>query len=402
MIENYIFDYVDEPMLDITRYAASINCKSDKLLNIKKTKNVIIDPLCIFTKNQLLTHYAGLNISDCEIVDKPVIFLGTWYNAWGHLLTDTLSKFWFVNSGDYVTDNLIDCDILYSIEDNNLPTQFYELIEIIGIDKKRLKCIDRPRIYKTVYIPDDSIFVKEDEIIAKKDADRKGGLFFYSTEYLVLIDKIKRKIKRKVGMSEYKSDRIFFTTINSTRFIGLSKIENVFKKMGFKIIKPQETTLVEQLSYLMNATVFCTIEGSVSFNMLFLNPKSDAVIIRKLPYIVPYQFMINEISNAKIIYIDTNMSLFCDNKYPYLGPFLLYPSQKLYNYFDIKQKPHIPILLFIKYILRAIRAQNERKLFLETVNWKIDMYYFDMLNDLFRNSICTRLFVKSINRTQSN
>jgi hypothetical protein len=393
MVEKYIFDYVDEPMFVHTHFAASIDCFSKKEVQLLTYENAIIDPNSSLGQTQIVQHIKEIDISNYQYEHNPVIFLGTWYNVWGHLLTDTLSRFWFVESCEYFNSQISEYDILYFTEDNNFPFQFYELLDLIGINRNRLRRINEPVLCNKIICPDESIFVEKNEKIALKDADKKDGLYFYTKEFKCLIDRIKSNVK-----NECQFEKIFFTVPASKKFIGLTTIERFFKSQGFKIINPANLTFLEQLSYLSGCKIFCTIEGSISFNTLFLDSKTDVVLLRKLPYIVPYQFMINQISDSRIIYIDSHISFFCDKNYPYLGPFFLYPSENLCKYLCIEQTTSkISILVLLKYFIRAIKLQKERS-FLNNVVWDIDMYYFTKACDLINKGLSNRIWMKLINK----
>ncbi|MGC3976973.1 MAG: glycosyltransferase 61 family protein [Paludibacteraceae bacterium] len=326
MLEKYLFDFVDKPMLDITNYSASMDYLSNDCVTIKYLENVILTPL---DETQITFIPKDENKSNILIETHPVIYLGIWYNVWGHLLTDVLSRFWYVGSMEYFEKKLNEYDILYYAEDDSFPIQFYDLLEIIGVKRQRLRKINKVAYCSSVYIPDDSLILKTDDKIIGKDVDLKNGLFFYTPEYEKLINKI------KLNVEPIKTDKIFFTVNRTSKFIGILNIERVMRKSGFNILNPTKLSFKEQMSYISGCDTFCTFEGSISFNALFLKENSELVLIRKLPYIDPYQFAINQISNSKVIYIDSHLSFCCDKNFPYLGPFMLYLSENLINYLNI-------------------------------------------------------------------
>jgi hypothetical protein len=321
---------------------------------------------------------------------EKAVFLGSWYNVWGHLLTDALSKLWFLLEEDYLFLN--SCPILYCAS-GQLPSQFIEILDALGI-KDRCVRVEAPICVEDCYIPDDSVFsvpfLPDNNSFSCYDADQKGAMF--CTHHYVelknyIISLFLPSIHEEVPTIQKK---VFFTPGDSLKMQGLDRIEKAFSKAGFIIYKPWQHSLADQINICQSCSVFASVEGSVSFNVLFLPNDVDVVLIRKLPFIVPYQVMINSISSGNITYIDAHMSLFVDKNAPYIGPFLLYCNSNLcrymYDSFCVKLTPKIRWVDFIRYVCWAFYVQRERT-FASAVEWRVFCLYFTRLKeDLFDRS----------------
>jgi len=197
----YNLEYVDDPLLLCTKYAASINCNEKRKLEIQVIERAVIIPnsgSSILSENDFIKLNHPISITDKPDYEKePVIFIGNWYNVWGHLLTDTLSKLWILESNLYNETSLCNFDLVYCIDNNPFPKQFDELLDLIGMDKSKLRRIDKPTLFNKIYVPEDSIHVNSDKIVAETNADKKEGLYLYCDEYKLIIDKLKCSVQKK-------------------------------------------------------------------------------------------------------------------------------------------------------------------------------------------------------------
>ena len=122
---------------------------------------------------------------------------------------------------------------------------------------------------------------------------------------------------------------------------------------GYKIVFPETLTLNEQISLLKGCSEFVTTDGSTSHNAIFCKNDTKLVIIRKSDYQNGYQAAINKLKDFNIVYIDSNKSIMCNKKQPWVGPFFVYPDKKFCSYLEIKYKG-FPFFSFIVYCLRHL------------------------------------------------
>ena len=114
--------------------------------------------------------------------DEEVVFMGPFIKHWGHFICDQISRLW------YVIDNPKKYKIVYCgwDWDNGLgyiDGNYFELFELLGIDREQLINIQRPTKFKKVIIPEFSFIPNN----------------YYSKEYVRLTDIIVNNVKLEIG-----------------------------------------------------------------------------------------------------------------------------------------------------------------------------------------------------------
>ena len=195
-----------------------------------------------------------------------------------------------------------------------------ELLQLIGIDVNRMKPIYQLTQYETLYVADACFYTKGEE-------ER-----FYTKEYTKLIHSITDRI------TPIKEDKIYLTrtALKHGRDIGEKDIENVFKRLGYKIISPEKLSLYTQLAYIKGCKILATTEGSISHNAVFMSRGTNVVIIRKCSFVNEYQIALNEINDLNVTYIDAHLSVFARQDVLTAGPFFLYVNDNMIRFSAIE------------------------------------------------------------------
>ena len=216
---------------------------------------------------------------------------------------------------------------------------FWELVQQIGIPKEKFYIIDKPTRFARVYVPDNCFF-----------ADANLKYLYYTKEFLNLI----KKLPNIPAPKHLNVEKIYFSRIafHSIKDFNEKDIENCFKKQGFTIIYPEKNTFLENLAILQNCKVFAATDGSIAHNLLFCKNNTTAIICRKARLFTKHQITINYLINANVVYIDISFSTFLYNKGDYLsGPFFLYETNYLRNYFGLPSKFFFPFWKFFQYFI---------------------------------------------------
>lgn len=251
-------------------------------------------------------------------VDEDVIFVGNFIPIWGHAITDNLKKIWFLYTDQY-KGNLqrlrFVCIVHYG---QTLPAYVLRLLELAGVEIKKLEVISRPTRFRRVYIPDNSIICDKNEIR------------YYNNFYLQTVTHIKDSVHIKTDCLKVYYTR---THLPKGRDIGEPIVEDQFRRHGYQIIAPEEYSVDEQIALLKNCKYFAATEGSISHSAVFCAPETNVCIIRKCDYVNPYQMMINEMSRLNVSFVDAHHSVLAKKNNPWLGPFYLYDSIMLRKFF---------------------------------------------------------------------
>ncbi len=255
-----------------------------------------------------------LIITENELSDKKVIYLGGFIKQWGHLLLDTTARMWCIFED-------IDADLYVLCSDNKttvkeLGGNYTEFFDLLGISDK-VVFIDKPTKYKSVIVP-------------QKSHEKFGC---YSPAAMKIFEKCVESAiaNRKPNINENKKIFLSRSKFRNYSEFGKKEIDKVFRKNGFEIIYPER----ESLSYLINkingAEYVASVSGSAAHNFVFAKKETKCIVIEKCSYANEYQSVVSSIHDINTIYIDANVSLL--PVHPGSGPFILCKNKYLEQYF---------------------------------------------------------------------
>lgn len=271
--------------------------------------------------------------------NDTIIFIGIFYSLWGHAITDSIKKLWFLftEEGKQLLNN--GAKIGYIFHDKG-DSYTLDVITKAGIAPELLVEIKSPTQFANVYIPDNSI------IYSAKDEAR-----YFTKEYTEVINHILDNYNKAYNGVNNKYDKVYFSRrriFQNGRDWGENNIEKVFKKKGYKIFFPEKLSFFEQINILRNCSEFATTEGSISHTLVFCKPNTNVILIRKCNRINFHQLMINEVAKLNITYIDANKSVIIDETMPLNGPFYLCITKELKDFYK-KSIIYIPYWLCFSY-----------------------------------------------------
>ncbi len=286
---------------------------------------------------------------------EEAVFVGCLHTCWGHSLTDSIRRMWFLQDSRYDFSHL---PYLCLIEAQGMVQNQIDLINCI-IPFERITSIQKPTYVKKLHIPDYSFS-------AYNTINHEKG--FYTQQYQQLREII---IAKGLGLPYLPTylptyEKIYFSRSEFKGRkveIGEKSIEEAFVQMGFTVLHPEKLSFVEQCYYLQNCTHFATTEGTPAHNIFFCKPHTSVIIIKKYFHVNTYQHLLNEISNANIIYIDAHLSCMVRRQTPEAGPAFMYRSPHILQYaldnFNVMldDKP-FPLAEFKQYILHALNNQR--------------------------------------------
>lgn len=245
------------------------------------------------TNDKVIGSY-DFNKDDIEYFDEEVIYMNTFFNQWGHFIADSIPRLWYaVENKKY--------RIVYSCIENrdtriNENNNFGKLLALLGINEKRLICVDRKVTkFKKVIIPESSIYTGK----------------YYTKEYQNLIDVIvNNSIKTKHDISY---DKVYLSrdkfSLAKDKEINEKELEKVFLDNGYKIIYMEDYSIEEQINILNQASKIVSSSSTLAHNCIFIrNQNCDFAIINKTYRVNVLQYQINNISKANISFIDAYLA----------------------------------------------------------------------------------------------
>lgn len=256
--------------------------------------------------------------------DSIVIYMGFYFSCWGHAITDSLKKLWFLETPECKTLLSHGAKLIYITTDNKpQPAYVKRLFSLAGVDIDKFELVTDITRFKKIYVPDNSFI-----------AD--NGQRFFTTAYLDTINRIKLNVHKVISDSELLPQKVYFTRthIKSLRDWGEVSIERAFQKRGYIVIAPEEKPVEIQIALLMHCTHFSTTEGSISHNVVFCKPETEATVVRKCNDVNKYQMAMNEASGVNVTYVDAHRSVLAPVKSPWVGPFYLYVNKQMSAYLN--------------------------------------------------------------------
>lgn len=279
--------------------------------------------------------------SGARFEDTEVVHLGMFIPVWGHCITDNLRHLWFLLDPEYAF--LKDKPFVHVVWNQDpLPANFLRILERLGIDPARLRRIDEPTRFRRIYLPG-MCFVNNRERHCRE----------YTREFVRLIDRISEGIPPATG-----TERLYFTRSGLQKFrdYGEPLVENVFRRIGCSVVRPDRLSLEEQIAMLKGCRFLAGTDGSVLHNSVFLPEGASLAVVRKADYVNVYQAALNQMRNLDVTYIDAHKSVMNPKVRHFDGPFFMYVTPELARFAGIPRPP-FPLRLFAKYIaVSALRT----------------------------------------------
>lgn len=351
---TYNFKYISRHLRSIIEPASRVTHRFDDKLGYRVFSNAYIAPYVHWNRSiGCVIDQDGNVVKDSECIEwkenadyydlnasirnhTKVIFLGFILNGFGHSYTDDLRKLWFLNTVEY--GKLCDAgyEPVYVTSWNEpIPQPVLDIFHLAGINLHDARHIIDLSQFDEVIIPDNSF--------RATDLGR-----IYSLEYEQLIS----NIKHAIPCSDVVSPKLYFTrthfVTNPYKEQGENEVEQVFRKLGYSVIVPEEHSVVEQLQMVRNCDHFAATEGSVAHLSLFCKENTDVVIINKANYLNYHQVMINEFAGLDVTYVEAHHSSMANKDFPWWGPFYLCVNHYLVH-FAHRPILHIPYWLRFSY-----------------------------------------------------
>ena len=228
--------------------------------------------------------------------DEKVVYLGVFFNHYGHFLLESLSRLSYALKKD-------DCDIKYAyIGDFALFEPYKTMLSLVGIEEADLIKITEPTQFKEVVIPLPSYRIAD----------------YISEDYTSIIERIKSSLRAN---KKYKKIYLSRGKYDDGKTFGEKQIEATFRRNGYKIIFPEKLPITEQISMMMGCDTVAGITGSHMHNVVFCRKNTKIINLNRLSTVPANQIAIELGFRLKGVYIDTYLDILPNNIG--MGPFIL-------------------------------------------------------------------------------
>lgn len=248
--------------------------------------------------------YSYSEVAVEEQIDEDTIFGGEIIDAFGHVLTETLCRCWFL-----LQEN-VPKKILFTTITSKVPGAFYEFLRLLGIKKEQIIVVSKVTQVKSILIPDQSL------ILFSWYMDR------WIDVYCCMRDNAFKELKQAVY-----PDKLYLTRSQLMKrdCIGEEYFEEFYRKRGYEIVAPEKLSLVEQIGLIYNAKeIVCTV-GTLSHMILFAKEETHLTLLLRNNEIgaVRPQILINQAKKINYNIIDVTMNILPTshaNGVFYIGP----------------------------------------------------------------------------------
>lgn len=257
--------------------------------------------------------------------ESVAIYMGFYFSCWGHAITDSLKKLWFLESETCRQLLQQGAKLIYLTTDNQpQPGYVRRLFSLAGADLDRFELVTALTRFSKVYVPDNAFIADQ-------------GQRYFTRPYVETIERIKWNVSALLTGAETLPSKIYFTRthLKTMRDWGERSVENAFRKRGYTVIAPEEHPVEAQIALMMHCTHFATTEGSISHNVVFCKPGTEVAIVRKCNDVNKYQMAVNEVAGVRVTYVDAHCSVMTPKQSPWVGPFYLYVNRQLAGFLQL-------------------------------------------------------------------
>lgn len=185
---------------------------------------------------------------------SSAVYGGFLIDHYGHFLLEGLSRLWGLSK--------IDAPILFQSPPGlnkitSLPKYMQEIFGLLGVSDK-VVLVDRPVSVETLYIPDTSTVLDG----------------YISKEFLQSV------ALNCTETTSLKTDLVYFSRskLEAGVISEESRLENILKKNGYKIIHPEDYSVKEQIEIISNCKVLIGFVGSAFHTMVLCNNHPEKVV----------------------------------------------------------------------------------------------------------------------------
>ena len=245
---------------------------------------------------------------EIERRDEDVIFGGLLFDHYGHLLTDSTARLWYVvrHTDDRRKIVFLECPhhAKWAPEDP-LP-----LFEMAGIDPARVEIVRKPTRFRRATVPEEAVY--------SLDAFRPEWIEFFDA------------VRSRVEPSPYR--KVYFSRAHFKRndVHNEDLFESYWRDLGFHIVHPEDCTLREEIAFASGADEIVATIGTLSHQFLFCKPGAHATVLLRTPDIVRLQLLVGAARGLRSDYVEAFRNVL--PTYHSDGVFYLAPTARFQAY----------------------------------------------------------------------
>ncbi len=238
-----------------------------------------------------------------DFIDEEVVWLGFAWDFYGHFLSDSLGRLWYLLKNK----NLKVC---YISRSENTFLDFYRLF---GLKDEQIIRVTKLTKFRRIIVPEPA--------------------FRYHDYYHDSFKDIINEITKDIEPAKYKKIYLSRSQYNKeVPTLGEKVIQDTFTKKGFKIIYPETLSLKSKIAIMKGAEIIAGTTGTNMHNILFAGDGIKSVCLNRSADILYMQLLIDEMKNIDAVYVDVYQ-----NPLPityHSQPYLLGITEELLKFFN--------------------------------------------------------------------
>jgi len=222
---------------------------------------------------------------EAEYVNETVVYGGFLHNHYGHMLRDDLSRmWWFLENPEK--------HYKYVFVSKHNFIEFYEFFLLLGLRDEDIILLKKPTRFKAIIIPERSF-----------SYDYDSGKFIFNDKAA----KVFNFLRGRVESANYENIYLTRTKFNGDR-INEEYFEDYYGSLGYRIISPEQLTVLEQIGIMAGAKKVVCTGGTLHHQILFCRDGIDITVLNGSKVINVAYFAINQLRKAKCTFIDVSMN----------------------------------------------------------------------------------------------
>ena len=201
-----------------------------------------------------------------------VIFGGGLTCHFGHFITEGLNRMWFLLENRTAAKKVV----FLNLFNWKISRWVYKLFDLLGVAEDRIVFVDKPTQFKSIIVPDQAAYIKED----------------YTSKFLLPYKKIASRIRPA------SVKKIFLTRgldLHTKNYVANMKhFEDFYRAHGYEVIAPEKLSIADQLALITGADEIATFLGTLAHWSLFCRSSVKFTILTRYDQFRCRQCLINE------------------------------------------------------------------------------------------------------------
>lgn len=210
-----------------------------------------------------------------DFIDEEVLWLGYAWDFYGHFLSDSLGRLWYLINNKNMK-------VCYISRTNDTFLDFYRLF---GLKDEQIIRVSKPTRFRRIIVPEPAFRYHD----------------YYHEKFKDILNEITKDVPAAKFNKIYLSRRKFNPEIPT---LGEKVIEDIFVKNGFKVIYPETLSLKKKIAIMKGADVVAGTTGTNMHNILFCNDSVKSICLNRSADVLYMQLLIDEMKNLDAVYVD--------------------------------------------------------------------------------------------------